>query len=266
LSFSLLPVILFSSLIGITGGFLAGFFGIGGGVIFVPGLVEIFKLQHISEHGIKLAIATSKGAIFITALSSSYNHFKEKNARLKEVVFLVSGGIPLSIIGSELAILLDGELLRHLFGVLEIIVAILYLTIISKKNQANNTPTWWTLLLTGSSAGLISGLFGVGGGVIAVPLMNLTLKMPFKRAAGNSSVMILINTLASVITFAISKPNFAVPTGNIGYINIYAALLIGVFSVAMARLGVKTLVKTQSQTAKRYFGFFLIFLGIYFIM
>lgn len=258
---TLLLLTIFSILIGSIAGLVAGFFGVGGGVIYVPGLLFYFKSGNYPAIT-QFATATSLGAILITSFYSGYLHRKRGEASLKEVLYIITGGIPGAFVGAKIAVLMDGVFLRQIFGGGELLVAILYLTILSKRQEGHNVPSPYALVLTGIAAGFLSGLLGIGGGIVAVPVMNLVLKMPIKRSVGNSSNMIFFNALAGVTTYLLEKPHTSAPPYTIGYVNIPASLLLGLSSIAAVKLSVSLFLKSENKTIKLLYSIFLIFIGL----
>ncbi len=254
-------VIVASLLIGSIAGFVAGFFGVGGGVIYVPGLIFYFGGGR-NPHFTQIATATSLGAILITSFYSGYLHRKKGDANLREVLFIVMGGIPAAFLAARIATHIPGLTLRKIFGLVEITIAVLYLTILSKRKEGDNTPSPLQLTLTGLAAGSLSGLLGIGGGIVAVPLMNLVLRMPIKRAVGNSANMIFFNALAGTISYLIATPPFQPPPMTVGYVNIPAAILLGLSSIMAVRLSVRIFLRTESKVVKIIYSFFLFIIGL----
>ncbi len=258
---NLLLVIAASFVIGSIAGFVAGFFGVGGGVIYVPGLIFYFGGSK-NPHFTQIATATSLGAILITSFYSGYLHRKKGDAKLSEVLYIALGGIPAAFIAARVAVHIPGLTLRRLFGLVEIVIGILYLTILSKRKEGNNIPTHLQLMGVGVMAGFLSGLLGIGGGIVAVPLMNLALRMPIKRSVGNSANMIFFNALAGTISYLLATPNFTTPPMTVGYINVPAALLLGISSIIAVRLSVKVFLNTESKVVKSIYSFFLFLIGL----
>lgn len=98
------------ALIGLGAGFLAGLLGIGGGVVLVPALVLFLGFdQHVAQ-------GTSLVVIIPAALSGSWTHHRSGRLVLRDALLLAVGGVAGAAAGSVLALSLDDELLRRLFG------------------------------------------------------------------------------------------------------------------------------------------------------
>jgi uncharacterized protein len=103
--------------IGLAGGILAGLLGVGGGVLFVPGLVILLGLdQHQAE-------ATSLLAIIPVAIVGTYTQDRYGNVRRADALLLGALSLAGAVAGVALANALSGSLLRDAFAVLMVIVA-----------------------------------------------------------------------------------------------------------------------------------------------
>ena len=104
-------------LLGLIAGALAASLGIGGGLVFVPGLIVLFDFdQHIAQ-------GTSLAVILPTAIIGAFVHTRARRVEWRTVIPLAVGGVAGSIIGALVALALEPEDLRKLFGVLLIVVA-----------------------------------------------------------------------------------------------------------------------------------------------
>lgn len=109
------------------------------------------------------------------------------------------------------------------------------------------------LILIGLAAGICSGLFGIGGGVLIVPALVFLLKFPIHRAVG-TSLAVLLPPIGAAAVFAYYR------TGNV---DIKAAAMIAVTVFVGAWLGAQIASRFDEQTMRMLFGFFLITLGCY---
>lgn len=104
-------------LLGILSGLAASTLGIGGGVIFVPALVVLFSFdQHIAQ-------GTSLAIILPTAVVGTYLHAKRGRVHWRTAGLVALGGFIGGLAGSQLALALDGALLRRLFAALLVVIA-----------------------------------------------------------------------------------------------------------------------------------------------
>ncbi|MDP8932781.1 MAG: sulfite exporter TauE/SafE family protein, partial [Cyanobacteriota bacterium] len=199
---------------GLFAGILAGFLGIGGGTVIVPLLVAL-------NYAPVQAVATSGLSIVITAISGSIQNWRMGYLSLSQVAGIGFPAVITAQIGAYLAGIFPPYLLLLTFGLL--LWLNIYLIEVRKRLTAkkkaeaeqgenpqlpitnyqlpNNSnilfhPTF-AKIATGSAAGLLAGLFGVGGGVIMVPLQILLLGESIKTAIQTSLGVIVITAISA---------------------------------------------------------------------
>ncbi|RME35622.1 MAG: sulfite exporter TauE/SafE family protein [Deltaproteobacteria bacterium] len=247
------------------GGFLAGLLGIGGGVIFVPLFLHLFPLVGIdSSVMVHMAFGTSLGIILPTALSSTFAHRKRGNVDWHHVYGLAAGGIAGAVCGSSLAALLEGDSLQLAFAGMQIAVALRMFRQRRYLPPERSAPIpFWQLFSVGCAGGLFSSFFGVGGGVIAVPLMVIALQLPVHLAVGNSSALIVVSALAGTISYAVhGLGDPMLPSFSLGYVNLLVAGLIAPLSMLMARIGVRVAVHLPHDKLVKAFAILLILVAV----
>lgn len=189
---------------GILTGVLTGFLGVGGGTVLVPLLVSLGYTPIQS-------VATSSLAILITSIAASIQNWCMGYFKLKPLIFL---GFP-AIVTAQIGVLLAKRISAHLllieFGIF--LLSNIYLielrnqlTNKAKKNKHMPKPKIHPMLskiATGGAAGLLAGLFGVGGGVIIVPLQILLLGENIKVAIQNSLGVIILTSISACIGHAV---------------------------------------------------------------
>lgn len=263
-SFGLLSIVLFAVL-GSMAGFLAGLLGIGGGIILVPLFLWVFEATGFSaEVLVHIALGTSLAVIIPTAMSSTFGHRKRGNVQWHQVISLCLGGALGAFAGAWLASLLSGEWLKGLFGTMQLLVA-LQLVIFSPRLPPERTDPVppFHLIAVGFAGGLFSAFFGVGGGVIAVPLMVIVLGFPIHLAVGNSSALIVISSLSGALSYMYHGWHVDfLPPFSLGYVNCLVLLLVAPFTIGMARLGVRVASRTTHDKLIRIFAVLLVFVGL----
>ncbi len=153
--------------IGVIGGVLSGLFAIGGGILMVPLLVWRVGMDQ------RRAAATSLVAIIPTAAISSAAYLLHGDVDVVAGVFVAAGAVLGAVIGSRLLRRLSVSWLQGMFIVFLIAVAIrLLLVAPGRGHSIPLTPlVMLGYLALGLAMGIASGLFGIGGGIIAVPLL-----------------------------------------------------------------------------------------------
>jgi len=235
---------------GVVSGILAGFLGIGGGTLLVP-------LQVALGYAPVEAVATSSLAILMTAVSGSVQNWRMGYLDFGRVLAL---GLPALVTaqgGAEVADRLPAHWLLAAFGVL--LLVNVYLVSLRKRLAAQEeeklSPALNPLVArvcTGGAAGVLAGLFGVGGGVIMVPLQLLLLEERIKRAIQTSLGAIVITAASAVVGHAL-KGNVLVTEG----------LLLGVGGLLGSQLSTRYLPKLRDRTISLAFRTMLLLLSGY---
>lgn len=198
---------------GLCAGILAGFLGIGGGTILVPILVS---LGYTPIH----AVATSNLSIVITSISGSIQNWRMGKFDRSKVLGLGLPAIVTAQIGISIASILPDYGLLTGFGLL--LISNIYLVGLRQKlvKQAEtrrlegfDCPILYRTV-TGGAAGALAGLFGVGGGVIMVPLQMLFLKENIKTAIQTSLGAVTITAISATVGHAL-KGNISWSSGTI---------------------------------------------------
>lgn len=202
-------ILLFLALGGIAS-FAAGMFGIGGGIIVIPGLTFIFSSMGFSnEQSIRIAIATSMtNMIFVSFGSLIANH------KLKLIVWKVFklAIVPIilgTITGLFISNAISGASLRKIFGVFISIIALKM--IYDSNNKQRNLHTFVKtdfnkviFFISIVLIGIIAGMLGLGAGFAIVPFL-IYFCMPIKEATGTSSAISFIVSLTGTIFYLTNK-------------------------------------------------------------
>ncbi len=123
-------------------------------------------------------------------------------------------------------------------------------------DETTGETTWYILLGVGLGAGVLAGMFGIGGGVVIVPALVTLLRFDQKQAVGTSLAALLLPvSLPAVIEYANSQL-LEIPVA----VCVALGLLVGAFVGARIALGL------SSTTVKRLYGLFLLFVGLRFIL
>jgi uncharacterized membrane protein YfcA len=250
-------------LLGIFSGLIAGLLGIGGGLIVVPVLLFLFPLIGLgdSPHLVHLAIGTSLATILFSSMASIYTHHKNKGV-LWDVFIRIAPGIVIgSILGSTIAHLLPGEILKKVFGVLEILIA---LQMAFGRNPAptRTLPSGVPLSFFGVSVGAVGTIMGMGGGALTTPFF-MWCNVAARNAMATSAAIGLPNALAGAIGYIVTgwgQPDL--PSWSIGYIYLPALLGIVIPSLFFAPIGATLTHRLPAKLLKRFFAIMLVLLGL----
>jgi len=200
-SSALLMAVIFSFLLA----FIFSMFGQGGGSVYSPLLILL-------GYAVLASTSTSLVLNLITSVSAGYIFYKNKMIDMKASFMFVPGIVIGAFTGGVFAKQVNQNVLLWLFvSFLLILGTRMILTYWQKGNDKDDEPipmlttSKYALIVAFSFAvGLISGLLGVGGGVLIVPFMTYVLKYPTKSAAGSSHLIISFSALAGIIGHATS--------------------------------------------------------------
>lgn len=258
-------------IIGLLAGFLAGLFGIGGGLIIIPMLSYALLMQGVEQGLIMhIAVATSLAVIFFTSISAVIAQTRYSAIDWRIFTWMSFGLCFGSFIGAIAASLVSGQILQFVIGLFSLTIALqLFLTTLPVFQQVNhNSPKKIAgIIFTagGVFIGLASAIFGIGGGSLTVPYLTWC-RVPMKTAVGTSSACALPISLVSSIGYIImSRGITMLPSGSVGYIYFPALVPIAVFSVVCARFGVNVAHRLSSKLLKRAFALLLLVIGLTFL-
>ncbi len=236
-------------LAGLAAGVLAGFLGVGGGVLLVPLLLFL-------GFSIDQATATSLLAILITASVGSWQNWRMGYLQPRQVLLLAFPAVALVVAGTEVGRSLPDAWRQGLFGLL--LLSNLYLVSLKRRvvnHAVDSSPTispTAARIATGGTAGFMAGLFGVGGGVVMVPLQLLLLDTEIKTAVRNSLGVIVITSLVA------SAYNFFK-----GDIVLGAGVSLGLGGLLGVQLSTRFLPRLPAQLVSWLFRGLLCLLAIY---
>ena len=239
-------------------GFMAGFFGIGGGLIMVPILFYLFSFVGI-EHAfvMHVAIGTSFSIIIPNSIISTMTHMKFKAVDFSIVrtfgVFVVIG----VVLGTIFAVSLKTSGLILFFSIMTMIFAIYFLIEKEKINPAPRKINLIYRVICGFLSGFLSAPMGIGGGVFNTPIFKM-FGYPINVAIGTSAAIGFLIAVIGAIGFAISGTyfNINVPL-SLGFINIPTFLIFIPITTFMAKIGAETVHKFNKGLIGRIFGIYL---------
>ncbi|MCC6397222.1 MAG: sulfite exporter TauE/SafE family protein [Bacteroidetes bacterium] len=256
-----IPTVLLLLLAGSAAGFLAGFFGVGGGIILVPILLYFFQSIHVSSLvSTHLAFGTSLLIVLFASLSSASQYYRNGHVVWKAVLAIGLASVVGGLVGAMIAGGLEGKVLRQIFAAVVILSAIRLFSETRKPKLETMPPLRIPSLMgTGLAVGLVSSLAGVGGGVLSIPIMHSILKFPLKKALGTSSATIVITALAAGTGYVVKGwGNTLLPEGTLGYVDWLHAIPLIAGSIPLAAVGARVANKTKVTVLKRVFALFLL--------
>jgi uncharacterized membrane protein YfcA len=246
------------ALTGLVSGTLAGLLGVGGGIVIVPVLFNVFPFLGIHEAvQMKLAVATSLATIIPTSIQSARKHFAKGTmdvALLRSLAPSIMGGV---MLGSVLAVWLQGGALTLVFALVAVAVALnMALTGVEWRLRPA-FPTGAARHGLGGFIGTVSAMMGIGGGTVGVPILSM-FGAPMRAAVATASAFgIIIAIPATIALVWAGWGNPLLPPLSLGYVNLIGLALIVPTSMLAAPWGVQLAHSIPPLLLKRCFALFL---------
>tara|TARA_B000000565_G_scaffold17553_1_gene12491 strand:+ start:542 stop:1327 length:786 start_codon:yes stop_codon:yes gene_type:complete len=247
-------------------GFVAGLFGIGGGLITVPFLYYIFNYLEIDpQYVMHLAVGTSFAIIIPTSIVSVLTHHKFKAVDFDVVksygIFVVLG----VIIGTFFAATLKTKSLILFFSIIITFLGIYLLLIKERENNITVNIKLYLKIIFGFIVGFISAPMGIGGAIMNVPILKFfgySINKAIGSAAAIGFLIALFGALGFLISGSYLKTNLPL---SIGFLNIPAFLIFIPITTFMARIGARTVHRIDKNKISKLFGLFLLIVAAKFL-
>jgi uncharacterized membrane protein YfcA len=201
-------------LVGFVSGVLSGLFGVGGAVVTTPAVNVLLGGSAIE------AVATPLPVVFPSSLVGAVTYARAGEVSFRALRYAALPGSAGAVVGAALTAVIDPHLLLLVTAVL------IGWTAVGVARGAKPSAAWvrgrtagWRYALVGLVAGLVSGLLGVGGGIVMVPAFTLWIGMPLRRALGTSLITIsVIAVPGTIVHWALGHIDWA----------IFSSLVLGV--------------------------------------
>lgn len=236
-------------------GLALGLLGAGGSILAVPALV------YGVGQPLQTAIPTSLAVVALASLGALVP--RERRTAVEWPVALVFGaaGIPAAFAGAALGRLFPQRWLLLAFAGLMVIVAVRMLRGGENHTGACRTKeggvNWRSCLpksvAAGALVGVLTGLFGVGGGFVIVPALTLLLGLSAQQAVATSLVVVLINSVAGLVAHA----------GAADSIDYTVLLLFAGTSLVVSIAGARMSTRLNSSTVRRWFSYVVLAVAVF---
>jgi uncharacterized membrane protein YfcA len=237
--------VLRAAVVGVAAGMLGGLFGVGGGLVVVPGLVAVGMER-------RLAHGTSLAATLPIAAASLITYLAQGNVDGAVALFLAIGAIGGAVVGTNLLAVIPKNLLVIIFVVTVLATAsrLVVDTDVDGRDQLT-VAIALGLVLIGVLTGTLAGLLGIGGGVVMVPAMVVLLGMEPVVAKGTSAAVIVPTSIMGTIRNR-RKANADLRT----------AAVVGLFGAASAVVGATISNQLSDQVANVMFAVLLVVVAV----
>lgn len=248
---SLLLAVVFGATIGL----VLGLLGAGGSILAVPALV------YGVGQPLQTAIPTSLAVVALSAFGGLVPRGRRSAVQWPVALVFGAAGIPATFGGAALGRLFPQRWLLLAFAALMVVVAVRMLR--GHDNQTGACRTreggvnWRSCLpkalAAGAVVGLLTGLFGVGGGFVIVPALSLLLGLAAQQAVATSLVVVLINSIAGLVAHA----------GAAGGIDYTVLLLFAGASLIVSIVAAQLASKLPAATVRRWFAYVVLAVAVF---
>ena len=179
--------------VGLVIGAILGLIGAGGAIVAVPAFLYLFGFTPLAATTASLAVVAA------SALSGMVPRLRMQQVDVRQGGLFWIRGIAGTFAGSRLATVLPGAVILGGFA-----LVMLGASVAMWRKSSGQPPTephrrpLWVVVLVALAIGLLTGLFGVGGGFLIVPALVLVFGFPFGLAAGTSLLVIALNSLTAL--------------------------------------------------------------------
>ena len=187
--------------VGFGAGILGGLLGIGGSVVMIPILTLVFHHdQHVSQ-------AAAMTVNILVASAAFLRHRRAGTVRAKLVGRLLPAALVCIYLGVLASEHFDGFRLQQVYGVFLIYVIIMNIRKLTRRGRSEDAKSrdedlvmsWPRTLVVGGITGFAAGLLGIGGGIIAVPLMQTIVRAPLRIAIAASAATMCVTAPVGAI-------------------------------------------------------------------
>jgi len=240
---------------------VASLTGIGGGIFIVPVLTLLYTFSPQN------AIGTSLTSIIFTAVASTLNYARQRRIYWRTGLILAAVTAPGAYLGAWLTSLLNARDLGLIFGFFLVLVAVYIITDLSDLRRSKSQRKESTeksdseLVKSGKTmaigaglsffGGLASGLLGIGGGLLVVPIMTFAMGMSIHLATATSMFTMIFTSISGVTQHY-----------QANHINFESALLLALGAIFGAQVGAYTSKRISGKNLRRVFGVVVIISGI----
>lgn len=254
-------------ILGLVIGLISSFFGVGGGFITVPILLTLFSgIPHSYAVGASLAIIAVNASINSIRFHRS-GRSPQKKILAVMIVFIALGSISGTIISSSIST----DLFKIFFITLLFLTALN--TLLKRQEKHLEHPVFGTrdYIVAGGAAllaGLCSGLLGIGGGIVLIPIFAFLLRLPYSWLSAYSNATVMFGAIGGTMANLFQQhQNYQYPLEwlnplQFGAVNIGIMALIFCGSFLSGKWGVKLGLKIAPRWHRLLFGILLLAVGV----
>jgi hypothetical protein len=216
----------------------------------------------------RIAFGTSLAVVLPTALSGCHSHYCRGFVLWRPGIVMGLSGLAGAFLGGCIAAHSPADMLKMLFGFVVMLGAMRMIFAPSLQVGQEGPPEksgdgLLKYVLWGTMVGIVSGLTGIGGGVILVPAMVIAMGFSMLQAIGTSSVTIAFNAVGGIMAYAINGLGVAgLPAYSVGYIDMLQFTLLAGASIFSAPWGAKTAQRLPAEMLRTIFVILMMYIGL----
>jgi uncharacterized protein len=258
---------------GLLVGFVSGLVGVGGGVLMVPLLY--FFYGHPNWSGVLLAgdlhavvaHATSLFVIVPTAIVGAWTYHKSRLVAWRVALPIALVSVLAAVATTQVAPRIPGDMLKLAFGLFLLASGVQLLRPRSLQGVEDVRPRVWLGAAAGVPVGVVSALLGVGGGIVAIPILIHFMGLGLEKVAATSMGIIVFTAAAAVVGYAATGPGPGLmPVGSAGYIHYLAGLPLMAGAMVSVGTGARVNQRLGTRKLRLLFGIVFILLGLRLIL
>ncbi len=249
---------------GVGTGFGAGLLGVGGAFIMTPVQYMVYTSMGLPvDLAIKMAFATDLMVILPTAVSGTWRYHRQRLVWWRAAIVMGSCSLLGAFGGATMATHLPGAVLKVVFGGIVLVVGIRMLFSGQPKIEEKLRDKPWLWVAWALPLGIIAGAFGIGGGLLVVPVMTLVLRFKMHTAIATSLAIIIFTSAGGVLGYIINGIGVpGLPAYSLGYVNLLAWFLLVVPSASMAQVGAITAHRLPAKQLRYMFIVIMFYMGL----
>jgi uncharacterized membrane protein YfcA len=249
---------------GILTGTASGLFGVGGGFLMTPVQYWLFTNGGMdSTIATRVAFGTSLAVMIPTMISGTFAHHDRGAVNWRAGVTMGCAAIGGGFLGGTIATHLPGLVLRELFAILIIAMAARMVWHIHSCTVCEPRGSVAVYILIGFFIGVVSGLAGIGGGVLLVPVLVILLGYPMHTAVGTSSACLIFSTAGAVTAYIMNGLGITgLPPYSLGYVDLVTFAILAATTIPLARFGVRCSHGCSARSLQLVFAGVLILIGM----
>jgi len=255
--------------VGLLAGAVSGLVGIGGGAVMVPflyfflGNPDLAGVAIPAEQQAVIAHATSLLVIVPISVRGAFLYSRAGLVEWDAVWRMGITSVFTAVLGARVAVAVPGALLKVAFGLFLLIIATRLLRGKQRADAEGEAPDarWRNgrALAGGAAVGFFSALLGVGGGLVAIPVLIYGLHVHMRKVTGTSLALITFTALTGVLAYAISGMQH--PTGVFHYFHLPAAIALAVGALVAVPLGAAVQMRIPTRGLRYMFAVVFLLLG-----